>query len=142
MKLNQAGIDLIKQFEGCKLTVYPDVGGLPTVGYGHMDRKLNIGDKITQDQADKYLASDLGACAKALQKLITVDLTDNQFSAIVAFAYNVGIGAFDRSTMHKLLNAGGINSVSCEFEKWDKVNGVEVQGLKNRRLAEKKLFLS
>lgn len=145
MRLNQSGINLIKSFEKCKLEAYPDpiTGGIPwTIGWGATGKNIKQGTVWTQAQADNDLVKRLNALCKQLQSLIKVDLTDDQFSAIVSLVYNIGIGNFDKSTIHKLLNAGGINSVSCEFEKWDKVKGVEVEGLKTRRLAEKALFLS
>lgn len=144
MKLNAAGIDLIKQFEGCVLEAYPDpaTNGDPwTIGYGATGKGIKAGVEWTQAQADKRLLSDLNEAAKQLDKVLTVALTDNQFSALVSLVYNIGIGNFEKSTMLKLLNAGrGTNAASMEFPKWDKAAGKEMPGLLKRRLAEQKLF--
>jgi lysozyme len=140
MKLNQAGIDLVKKFEGCKLEVYKDLRGFATVGYGHRTF-LDMRHCISQDEADQLLASDLQKTADALSEMITLDLNDNQFSACVCLAFNIGVNAFKDSTLLKLLNGGGVSPASEQFERWAHAGDIIIQGLLRRRLAEKALFL-
>lgn len=140
-KINQAGKDLIKQWEGLRLVVYKDLGGLPTVGWGHMDKKLEPNTHITLEQAERYLDSDLESAEKAVESAVKVALTDNQFAALVSFVFNIGVGNFISSTMLKLLNQGDYVGASNQFQRWNKVKGKEVEGLTDRRASEKSLFL-
>jgi lysozyme len=146
MKLVQAGIDLIKSFESCKLEAYPDpgTGGDPwTVGYGCTGPDITEGIVWTQEQADVRFEARLGEFSAEVDNLIQVEITDNQFSACVSLAYNIGIGNFEHSTLLKLLNVGrGTASAALEFPKWDRAAGKEMGGLLRRRLAEQKLFNS
>lgn len=145
MKLNQRGIDLIKSFEGCRLKAYPDpaTGGEPwTIGWGHAGPEVHQGLVWTQQQADECLANDLAKFSSQIKPLIHFNLTDNQFSALISLAYNIGIGNFQHSTLLKLINVGVIAKAKDEFEKWDKAGGKEMPGLLRRRLAERTLFLA
>ena len=141
MNLNQAGIDLIKKFEACSLLVYQDLVGLHTVGWGHRTF-LPLGEVIDQQKAEELLTGDLASTCTAMKGCITMDLNDNEFSAIVSLAFNVGVNAIKQSTLIKLVNGGGLIPASNEFEKWSHAGGKEVPGLLRRRLAEKALFLS
>lgn len=141
MKLNNLGISLIKSFEKCVLHVYPDAVGLATVGYGHRTN-MPLGASISQDEADRLLAVDLSHTTSAVEDSLMADLNDNQFSACVCLAFNIGAGAFAKSTLVKLLNQGDTAGAANEFPKWDKAKGKELAGLKTRRLAEQKLFNS
>lgn len=142
MEINKNGIDLIKAYEGCKLKAYKDTVGIITQGWGHTGSDLVFPSTITQEKADAWLLSDLKRFEDGVSKLVTVKLTDNEFSALVCFVYNVGLGAFKSSTMLKLLNAGEKEDASNEFNRWNKASGKVVAGLTARRLAEKTLFLS
>lgn len=143
---NKTGIDLIKRLEGCVLVIYPDEAGLPTVGYGHMDKSLVLGDRITQDQADKLFAADI----RKVEIIIDFDtpptLTENQFAALVSFAFNVGLAAYEGSTLAKLIKVGDYAAASLEFAKWKYVtrNATKIvsKNLVARRKSEKALFLS
>lgn len=144
MKLNQAGIDLIKKFEGCRLKAYPDPGtnGEPyTIGYGHTGG-VKLGDVMTQAQADSTLRLDLDKVCEQIKPCLKIQLNDNQFSALVVFVFNCGIGNFKSSTMLRLINSNKIQEAADQFEKWDKAAGKVMAGLHNRRLAEKTLYLS
>lgn len=143
MKINQAGIDLIKSFEGCKLQAYDDPlhPGLITIGYGHTGG-VKLGTTITQDQADAFLLSDLLNFESSVSKLVNVSLTDNQFSALVSFAYNLGPHTLQTSSLLKLLNQGHYSLAADEFLKWTHSNGQVVPGLVRRREAERALFLN
>lgn len=138
--INKKGLELIKHFEGCKLEVYLDAVGLPTVGWGHMDKSMVVGAKITQEEADKLLEEDLMRFEIGVNDLVTVQLTDNQFSALVCFAFNVGLGALARSTLLKKIN-GQMDGAEQEFLKWTRAGGKVLNGLVRRRQAEMELYI-
>ena len=105
--------------------------------------KVIQGDIITQEQAQRWLEMETSKNAADIKSLVKVPLTNNMFNALISFVYNVGINAFKKSTMLKLLNSGADkNTVANQFDKWVFDNGVVVKGLINRRTAEKNLFLS
>lgn len=142
MKTNKKGLDLIKKSEGLSLKAYldPATGGEPiTIGYGHTGG-VKITDKIKQEQANQFLQKDLERFEKGVTELVKVSLTSNQFSALVCFSFNLGLGNLKISTLLKLLNANKIEQVPQEFLKWNKANGKEMKGLTVRRLAESNLF--
>lgn len=145
--LNDETIALAKRWEGCKLTAYPDPGsrdGNPwSIGYGHTsDQFLHVhkGLTITQSSADMLLAKDLDEASRGVLKLVKVPLTDNQLGALTMFVYNIGNGAFAKSTLLRKLNAGGYNAVPGELAKWVKNDGKTMAGLVNRRAAEAGLW--
>jgi len=147
MSVNAETIAHLKRWEGCKLTAYPDPGsknGEPwTIGYGHTsDSFLMVrrGLTITQAQADAALMHDADEAATAIKRLVKVPLTDNQTGALVSFVFNIGIGAFSKSTLLKKLNAGNFNAVPGELAKWVKNDGKTLSGLVNRRAAEAGLW--
>lgn len=139
---------LIKNFEGKKLRAYKDSGGIYTIGYGsiyHYDlqRPVRFTDVITEEQALKWLRIEIASKLKAVKKFIKVPVTQNQLDALTSLTYNIGSGAFFKSTLLKKLNAGKpIKEVADEFLKWNKVNGQTIPGLTNRRILERDLFLS
>ncbi len=141
MELNTAGLNLIKSFENCKLKVYKDIVGYPTVGYGHRT-DLPVGDTITQEEAEQLFIDDLKRIEDGVKACLRTELNDNQFSALVSLGFNIGITSLSHSTLIKLLNSGELIAASREFEKWDHAEGKEVKGLLRRRIAEKTLFLS
>lgn len=141
-KINDKGLNLLKTFEGCRLTSYRDIGGILTIGYGHTGSNVYEGQHITQDQADSLLLSDIAKCEEALNKLINVPVTSNQFSALICLVFNIGIEAFSRSTLLKLINLNKMKEAAEQFIRWDHVNGKQVEGLRQRRLSERRLFLS
>jgi lysozyme len=143
MKLNQKGLDLIKQFEGCRLVSYPDpaTGGKPwTIGYGHTGSDITMGISWTQEQADLQLLNDATSAGNQIKKCLSLDLNDNQFSALISLVFNIGIGNFKSSTLLKALNAGGFKEAASQFLVWDKAAGRVMAGLTKRRKAEKLLF--
>lgn len=140
MNLSQKGIELIKVSEGCSLKVYADPVGIPTVGYGHVTKRP-IGSKITQAQADAYLMQDLTIAVEGVKAMVKVPLTDDQFSAIVSLAFNVGVMAVAKSTLIKLVNQGKLKEAADEFPRWNKARGKVLPGLVVRRAAERSLFL-
>lgn len=149
MQTSHNGVSLIKQFEGCRLTAYPDpgTGGAPwTIGYGWthpVDGKpVRPGMTIDQDTADRLLKTGLLSYENDVLKLVRVKLTQGQFDALVSFAYNVGSRALSTSTLLKKLNAGDIKGAADEFLRWNKAGGKVLNGLTRRREAERALFLS
>ena len=140
MKTSQAGVDLIKQFEGQRLTAYKCPAGIWTIGYGHTSAagapEVQPGMTITYQEANAILVRDLGKYEDAVDRLVKVPLTQNQFDALVSFTYNVGEGALAKSTLLKKLNAGQYDAVPAELMKWTKGGGKELPGLVRRRRAE------
>ena len=133
-------VALIKRWEGCKLTSYQDVGGVWTVGYGTTGPNIGPGVTITQVEADYLLTNRLNACGEGINRLTSADLTQRQFDALCCLVYNIGLGAFERSTLLSYLNTNQIPEARAEILKWDHVHGVEVKGLYARRLDEWRLF--
>lgn len=141
MQLGAAGLELIKEFEGCRLVGYLDQRGIPTIGYGHTGPQVSVGQSCTQDQADQFLLSDTHTAVLGVLKSLDVMVTQNQFDALVSFTYNVGVGSEAHSTLIKQVNMGHNLLAGDEFLKWDHVNGVSNLGLLRRRQAEQALFL-
>jgi len=149
MVTNQAGLDLIKSFEGWRAKAYPDpaTGGAPwTIGYGHTTAAgpptVSRGLTITQDEGEAILERDLLAVERTVAGLVKVKLTDNQFAALVSFTFNLGGGNFRKSTLLKKVNAGDFAGAAKEFGKWNKADGKVMAGLTRRRAAEASLFLA
>lgn len=146
-RINQAGIDLVKEFEGLhrkigsgKVAAYLDPVNIPTIGYGHT-RGVYLGQLITEQGAEDFLRQDLDQAESGVSSLVDVSLNENQFSALVSFAFNVGAGALAHSTLLKLLNSGDYKGAANQFPRWDKAGGQALPGLTRRRVAERKLFL-
>jgi len=145
MNYSKNGLHLTEQFEGCKLTAYPDpgTGGAPwTIGYGHTGPEVHPGLTITQEQAEELLMQDVQKAAAAVNAKVTGDITQEEFDALVDFVFNVGAGNFTASTLLKKVNAGDIHGAAAEFEKWDMAGGKHMAGLLRRRQAEASEFLS
>jgi len=140
-QINEAGLDLIKQFEGLRLQAYTDAVGLVTIGYGH---EIKVGESIsstiTEEEATAFLLWDTALAARAVDRLVTVPISDNQFDALVSFVFNVGSVRFASSDLLNKLNAGDYAGASDEFLKWDHAGGHVLPGLTRRRQAERDLF--
>lgn len=142
VKTSQAGIDLIKQFEGLELEAYPDpgTGGEPwTIGYGHTGG-VKPGDTVTEDEAEELLRQDLEKFEDCVNAYVFAPITQNQFDALVSFAFNVGCGALKSSTLLRLLNNGDTEAAAAQFGRWNKAAGRVLAGLTRRRGAERDLF--
>ncbi len=142
MKTSQNGIALIKRFEGCKLSAYPDpkTGGKPwTIGYGHT-AGVTQGMRWTQQQADDALESDLCAFEYAVRSYVTVPLKQYQFDALVSFSFNCGTGNLRKSTLLKLINASDFAGAAGQFGRWISAGSPVEKGLRKRRRAESLLF--
>ena len=145
-KVNAA--NFIIKHEGLRLNAYQDTGSVWTVGYGStfnyaQNRPVQRGDKITKETAVQWLEKDTSKAQEAVKLLVKVPINRNQFIALTSLAYNIGIGAFRRSSLLKLLNAKEPKiKVADQFLRWRFDNGKEIEGLLNRRKDERALFLS
>lgn len=138
-RINAEGVALIKQWEGLRLETYRCSAGVLSIGYGHTTSVIP-GLHITEAEAERLLLRDLSVFEKAVSNAVTVELTDNQYAALVSWAFNVGARAMENSTLVRKLNAGDYASVPIELARWNKVKGQVVVGLSNRRAAEAGLW--
>lgn len=141
MNYSKNGLHLTEQFEGCKLHAYLDQGGVATIAYGHV-KGIRLGMSCTQEQAEAWLLEDVAEAEHAVNALVKVPLTQNQYDALVDLCFNTGTGNFQHSTLLKLLNVGAMDRASQEFQLWNRAGGIVRDGLTRRRLAEKDLFLT
>lgn len=144
MTVSQKGLDLIKSFEGLRLNAYLDSVGVPTIGYGTTvylnGRKVKIGDSCTSVQAEEYLQTDINRRAAAVGE---IGVNQNQFDAILSFCYNLGLGAWNKSTLRKKVLADPNDpAIRSEFMKWNKAGGKVLEGLTRRRKAEADLYFT
>ena len=144
MRMSAAGLAIVKEFEGLRLKAYKCPAAVWTIGYGHTSAAgapiVNPDLVITKDEAEEVLARDMEQYEEGVRKYVKVDLTQGQFDALVDFAYNAGVGALQKSTLLKKVNAEKIDEVPAEFMKWTKGGGKELPGLVRRRRAEVKLW--
>jgi len=136
--------DIIKESEGLRLKAYPDpgTGGKPwTIGYGRA-HGVNPGDTFTLEEAEAWLTEDMAEAYSVIDKAVTVPLSNQQRDALCSFVFNVGGGAFQKSTLLRLLNAGDYNGASDQLLRWNKAGGRVMRGLTLRRRKERALFLS
>lgn len=142
-QINRAGELLIQSFEGCELEAYLDIAGVPTIGWGHTGPEVHLGMVITQEEADRLFDEDTDRFEAAVDKMAP-GCTDNQFAALVSFAYNLGEGALQSSTLLRMHKSGEFDGAADQFRRWNKarVNGklVVVKGLTRRRAAEAALY--
>lgn len=146
MKTNNAGLDIIRSFEGLRLKTYRCSAGVPTIGYGSTygldGKKLKMSHRaITQDEAKVLLAREVGHAEKQVARLLTAPVTLNQFSALVSFAFNVGGAALQASTLRRKFNKGDVAGAADEFPRWKFAGGRMLRGLLRRRMSERALFL-
>ena len=144
MKLSKTGFDLIKKFEGLRLTAYLCPVRVWTIGYGHTGEDVYSGLKISEERAEELLLDDLQSFEQCVNSFVTVKLNQNEYDALVSFTFNVGTTAFINSTLLKLLNQRtNRRVVSEEFKRWVKGgDGEAIPGLVRRREEECKLFLA
>lgn len=145
MKLNKEASDLIKSFEGCKLKAYQCSAKKWTIGFGNTyyedGSPVMPGHAITQEKADQLFEIIASEFAAKVAKLVTSNVTDNQFGALVSFAYNCGVVNLQKSTLLKKVNANHNDiSIKAEFAKWNKAGGKVLAGLTRRREAESNLY--
>lgn len=143
MTPSKACADLVKRFEGCVLKAYPDpaTGGAPwTIGVGHTGPEVRPGVIWTLEQADAALEKDLERFARGVWASIGKETTQNRFDALVAFAFNVGLGNLQSSTLLKMHKAGNFAGAAQQFGRWNKAAGKVMKGLTLRRAAEAQLY--
>lgn len=142
MNISSKGKALIREFEGCRLTAYRCAANVLTIGFGSTGPHVTPGKTITQAEADALLTKDLIRFEKAVNDLVKVPLTQGQFDALVSFAFNCGVGAFQDSTLLRLLNQRDYVGAAAQFERWVKGPSGPLPGLVRRRDAEEALFRS
>lgn len=147
-KASQKGLDLIKRFEGLELKPYKCPAGIPTIGYGNTyypsGSKVKLTDPaITKEKAEELLKFLLGSYEKSVNSFCRDDISQNQFDALVSFAYNCGVNSLKSSTLLKKVNANPNDpTIKAEFLKWNKASGRVLAGLTKRRQAEADLYFS
>lgn len=141
MTPSQSCFELIKRFEGCRLTAYADATGIPTIGWGSTGRDIHLGMTWTQPQADQRMEQDVDRFGASVSNIIgTTATTQSQFDALTDFAYNLGAHALAGSTLMMLHKMGNYAEAAEQFQRWDRAGYVVLQGLLNRRLAEAELY--
>jgi lysozyme len=137
---SDAGIAITKQFEGLKLEAYRDSTGTWTIGYGHTGPGICAGLSINEDQASRFLIEDFQTAVDAVNRLVTVTITQNQFDALVDFCFNAGGGNLARSALLRMVNVGDFNAAHGQFALWIYAGGEVESGLIARRKAEAEMF--
>ena len=141
LRINDAGLDIIRKSEGLRLNAYQGMSGKWLIGYGHAATAAP-GMTITEQQAVDLLRLDVEAAETAIREFITVPVTENEFSALVSLAYNVGIFAFKDSTVLREVNRNKTNAAADAFLLWNKSGGKAYAHLTERRQKERALFLT
>lgn len=130
----------ITHFEGFRSQAYRDVTGIPTIGYGET-KGVKMGDTITHREALERLRISADEHGKGMARCIRVPISQGEYDAYLSFTYNVGVGAFCKSTLNKKLNAGDYEGACKELLRWDKAEGKVLPGLTKRRQEEYKVCL-
>ena len=146
MRTSDAGVSLLKTFEGFRAKPYRCPAGIPTIGYGATfypdGRPVSMTDPaISEAEASRILVDMLGEFEAAVDRLVTVPITQHEFDALVSFAYNLGPTQLASSTLLRKLNAGDKAGAADQFLRWDKSGGKTLAGLTRRRQEERALFL-
>ena len=147
MRINEAGLDIIKYYEGWSSRPYKCPAGIATIGYGSTwdinGEKVNMNHKkVTKEQGEALLLRELRHVDHAIRKLVKAELTENMYSSLASIIYNIGSGNFQRSTLRMKLNRGWYEAAADEFPKWRRAGGRILPGLVRRRKAEMGLFLN
>jgi len=142
MKMGKKGIDLIKHFEGFRSTVYRCAAGVPTLGFGSTYGITMDSPPITEEEGIELLMLDIAKFERAVERLITVPLNQNQFDALVSFSFNLGSGSLQNSTLRRRVNRSEYERAAEEFPRWVFAGGRKLKGLVRRRYAERELFLT
>lgn len=140
MKTSDAGLALIKRYEGCRLTAYRCPAGIWTIGVGHTGKEVWANLVITEKVAMNFLKKDIESSENCINNLVTVPLLQNRFDSLVSLVFNIGCTAFSSSSLYKKLNAGNYSGAGKEFKKWNKAEGKILPGLISRRAEEAEAF--
>lgn len=142
MEINEAGKDIIKFYESLRLKTYLDTGKILSIGYGHTGPEVKMGMVISQKEAIEIFDKDISKFQEGVKKLIKskATTTQNQFSAMVSLAFNIGLGAFSRSSVLRFHNLGQYEKAANSFGLWIKDNGKVLNGLVKRRKSESLLY--
>jgi|SRR5688572_2738058 len=143
MSANAVAASLVRKWEGCRLTAYPDPasGGAPwTIGYGATGAGIARGTTWTQAQAEQRLEQDVERFVAGVRRLLQRPATDDQLGAMASLAYNVGLRRFSESTLLRLFNEGKPEAAAKQFGVWTLAAGRRMQGLVNRRADERRVF--
>jgi lysozyme len=138
-KVSEAAIAHIKSFEGLSLEAYPDAGHW-SIGYGHSSNAVYPGMRITDQQADALLRKDLEKFELGVERVLAVPATQEEFDAMVALAYNIGLNAFEESTLLRHHNNQRHQDAAAEFGKWTKSGNTVLPGLVKRREKEAAMY--
>jgi len=147
MTLSERGLNLIKEFEEFRGMPYRDAAGIPTIGYGATyypdGQVVRMTDPaITEPEGSRMLVLMVARYADGISRYVQVPLMQEQFDALVSWAYNVGLEAARTSTLMRVLNAGDYAAAAAQFERWNRSGGQVLGGLTRRRRRERDLFLS
>lgn len=141
MKISQRGLDLIKKFEGLKLTAYRCPAGVLTIGFGSTGPHVKQGMVITEDEAEALLRKDVARFEDGVNHIVG-PCTRGQYDSLVSFSFNLGLGALMSSTLLKKHRAGDYKAAADQFLRWNLAGGKVLPGLTKRRAAERALYLS
>ncbi len=142
MKTSDRGLKAITLHEGMMLKRYQDVAGFWTIGVGHLIKEGENLYSITEEEAMELLKKDVSIAEGCVLKNVTVTLLQHEFDALVSFVFNIGCGAFVKSTLLRKLNNGDKEGAAAEFGRWNKAGGKEIKGITTRREKEMVLFIS
>ena len=146
MQMTEEGLALIRRFEGFRANAYRCPAGVWTIGYGHTAQAgppaVRPGMVLGEDEANRILAADVQRFADGVASLLAHEVSAAQFSALVSFAYNVGLTAFGASSVLKAVNDGRLGDVPARLKLWVKAGGRVLPGLERRRAAEAEMFMS
>ena len=142
MKIDKYGEKLIKKFESCKLTAYKVDKNEKyyTIGWGHYGPDVKKDMKISKERANELFKNDIKYFETSVNNAVNMKITQSMFNALVSFSYNVGVGAFRKSSLLKYLNKSQFKKASNEFKKGNKCGGKVLKGLVNRRKLEQVEF--
>ena len=142
MSVPDAAIEIIEHFEGLRLKAYQCPAGVWTCGVGHTGPDVVEGLVVSEDVAEEWLRLDLESADEAIDRLVVVPINTNQRAALLSLIFNIGQGAFAKSTLLDCLNDGDYDTAALQFLRWDKAGGKAVNGLTRRRVAESALFVA
>jgi lysozyme len=141
MRMSEEGLKLLEGYEGIRLAAYLDTAGVWTIGVGHTGPEVHEGMIATVEQVRRWLDEDVKEAENAVNRLVKVALTQEQFDSLASFVFNLGETQFNKSTLLKRLNAGDYVAAGKEFKRWVYSGGKITPGLVKRRNSEARPFL-